>query len=90
MKQDEKIEQENAEEAETSLLPLLAPVARSGDRPQLKLKSYCRERRPWRSAFARNRPTAQRPFPTEQTNTLQSVTLTHALIRTAREQVVTK
>ena len=26
---------------------------------------YCRERRPWRSAFARNRGTAQRPFPTE-------------------------
>ncbi len=25
----------------------------------------CRERRPWRSTFARNRPTAQRPFPTE-------------------------
>ena len=46
----------------------------------------CRERRPWRSAFARNRGTAQRPFPTgsgdteavptEQTNSLESETPT--------------
>ena len=38
--------------------------------------SDCRERRPWRSAFARNRGTAQRPFPTDQTDSLQSVTPT--------------
>jgi predicted ArsR family transcriptional regulator len=31
------------------------------------MASYCRERRPWCFAFARNRGTAQRPFPTEQT-----------------------
>ena len=32
-------------------------------------ESNCRERRPCRSAFARNRGTAQRPFPTERNGT---------------------
>ena len=66
---------------------------RSMKKPNRESKNkpfHCRERRPWRSAFARNRPMAQRPFPTELNvplilQTLYYTRLTLAVTRSVSE-----